>query len=175
MILPQFGARAARVEQARALLDARPGSALAGGLSAAVMIVEDDSDGGCSWCPVVTEARKEDEHASIAFWKKGEQLREVKDRAGAIDCYNRGVVSDPRNTACWLSISEVNPEGNIVLQLDAVVPWTSLTLASCTNTSRTRFRSLCSIIGPDNKSHPGNCFPHLGKTSGGCLIAYTMP
>lgn len=112
MILPQPGARAVRMQQARALLESRSRTALEGGASAAVMIVEDDSDGGCSWCPVVTEASPEDEQASVSFWEKGEQLRKAKDWAGAVDFYNRGVVANPRNAVCWRSISEVNHGAN---------------------------------------------------------------
>lgn len=94
--------------QARALMEAIPKTKLHVGARSAIKIVEDDGDGGCSWCPVVAEAREENEHDWTYFWKKGEQLRNAKDWPGALDFYNRAVVANPRNSTCWSRIAEVS-------------------------------------------------------------------
>lgn len=78
-----------------------------------VRVVEDDGDGGCSWCPVSTEAWKENDQVSQELWAKGEELRKVKNWAEALTCFNRGIVADPRSSKCWSSISEVKKRGNV--------------------------------------------------------------
>lgn len=156
VILLQLGTRAAPSQQAKALLEARPRiTGLEGCPSPAVMIVEDDSDGGCSWCPVVTEATKEDEDASVSFWKKGEQRRNVKDHAGAVDYFNRGVVANPRNTACWVSMSEVSQEANPSAAAGRSCP---LHFADpiVAHEPMLNARWLRLQDGPDNNTHPGN-------------------
>lgn len=79
--------------------------------SSELVLVEDDSDGGCSWCPVATEEGKEDAKASLDFWTKGEELRKSKKWAAALVYFNRGVVANPQNAACWSSISKVSQMG----------------------------------------------------------------
>lgn len=78
--------------------------------STKLVLVEDDGDGGCSWCRVITEEGKEDEKTSLNFWAKGEELRKSKNRAEALVFYNRGVVANPQNSACWSSIAKVQLE-----------------------------------------------------------------
>lgn len=98
--------------------------------SSELVLVEDDSDGGCSWCPVVTEG-EEDESASVEFWTKGEELRKLKNWARALECFSRGLVANPRNAACWLGISKVcqgdRREARVCVD-DAVWPYCFLLL-----------------------------------------------
>lgn len=76
--------------------------------STKLVLVEDDSDGGCSWCRVATQEGKEDEKTSLDFWTKGEEFRKSKNWAKALDYFNRGVVANPQNAACWSSIAKVS-------------------------------------------------------------------
>lgn len=76
--------------------------------SSELVLVEEDSDGGCSWCPVATEEGNEDEKAALDLWTKGEELRKSKKWAEALVYFNRAVVANPQNAACWSSISKVS-------------------------------------------------------------------
>eukprot|EP00752_Nemacystus_decipiens_P006118 g5518.t1 len=78
--------------------------------SSKLVLVEDDGDGGCSWCRVATEEGEGDEKASLDYWTQGEELRKVKKWAEALVYFNRGVVANPKNAACWSSIAEVQRE-----------------------------------------------------------------
>lgn len=72
------------------------------------MIVEDDENGGCSWCPVVVEERKEDSQASIVYWEKGELLRGIKSWEDALELFSRGVAANSSNAKCWIGLSRVS-------------------------------------------------------------------
>ncbi|CAM9900374.1 unnamed protein product [Ectocarpus sp. 12 AP-2014] len=77
----------------------------------ALTVVEDDSEDGCSWCPVSTmPGRDEDERASLDFWRKGEQFKSNEKWHDALGCFNRAAVANPLNSKNWVSIAEVHRE-----------------------------------------------------------------
>lgn len=82
------------------------------------VLVEDDRDGGCSWCRVATEEGKGDEKASVDYWTKGEELRKAKKWAEALVYFNRGVVANPQNASCWSSIAEVSLRQQYILGVE---------------------------------------------------------
>lgn len=107
--------RAPRVRQVRHLLENFEERGLDEDAGVALTVVEDDSENGCSWCPVSTmPGRDEDERASLDFWRKGEQFRNNKKWREALGCFNRAAVANPMNSKNWVSIAEVSQSGEVV-------------------------------------------------------------
>ena len=74
------------------------------------MIVEDDENGGCSWCPLAVDEREEDTQTSVGYWKEGEHLRRNKSWDQALKLFTQGVVANPSDAKCWIGLSKVSQE-----------------------------------------------------------------
>lgn len=122
--------RAPCVHQARDLLQNFEERGLDEDAGVALTVVEDDSEDGCSWCPVSTmPGRDEDERASLDFCMKGEQFKSSKKWQEALGCFNRAAVANPLNSKNWISIAEVSQWGEVAT-LNAFSVWTQLTLVT---------------------------------------------
>lgn len=75
-------------------------------------IVEDDENGGCSWCPLVVDEREEDRQAFVGYWRKGENFRQNKRWAQALQLFTQGVVANPSDANCWIGLSRVRAKSS---------------------------------------------------------------